>query len=134
MEWRVGTRLPHARYRRAAVLGVIVAIALASNAGAAPLEASAEGYRRYLIEDIGQALNGARTLRERLVASDLDGAKRAWIKARIGWERSDVFTGGLFPSSISRSTPGRTQAMVFTGSKSNCSAPIAPTSVKKPMR
>ena len=94
----VGTRLPHACYRRAAVLGVIVAIALASNAGAAPLEASAEGYRRYLIEDIGQALNGARTLRERVVAADLDGAKRkAWIEARIGWERSEVFTGGFVP-------------------------------------
>ena len=93
----VGTHLPHPRCRRAAVLGVIVAIALASNAGAAPLEASAEGYRRYLIEDIGQALNGARTLRERLVAADLDGAKRAWIEARIGWERSEVFTGGFVP-------------------------------------
>ena len=92
-----GTHLPHARCRRAAMLGVIVAIALASNADAASLEGSAEGYRRYLIEDIGQALNGARTLRERLVAADLDGAKRAWIEARIGWERSEVFTGGFVP-------------------------------------
>ena len=91
----VGAHLPHAPCRRAAILGVIVAIALAANASAAPLEASAEGYRRYLIEDIGEALDGARTLRERLVAADLDGAKRAWIEARIGWERSEVFTGGF---------------------------------------
>jgi len=88
---------PYARCRRAAMLGVIVAIALAANAGAAPLDASAESYRRYLIEDIGQALSGARTLRERLVAADLDGAKRAWIEARIGWERSEVFTSGFVP-------------------------------------
>jgi iron uptake system component EfeO len=92
-----GAHLPHAPRRRAVILGVIVAIALAANASAAPLEASAEGYRRYLIEDIGEALNGARTLRERLVAADLDGAKRAWIEARIGWERSEVFTGGFVP-------------------------------------
>ena len=80
-----------------AMLGVIVAIARASNAGAAPLEAAAESYRRYLIDDIGQALAGARTLRERLAAADLDGAKRAWIAARVGWERSEVFTGGFVP-------------------------------------
>ena len=82
---------------RAAMLGVPAAIALAANAGAAPLEASAEGYRHYLIEDIGQALNGTRALRERLVAADLDGAKRAWIEARVGWERSEVFTSGFVP-------------------------------------
>jgi iron uptake system component EfeO len=88
---------PHARYWRAAVLGAIAATALVANAGAAPLETAAEGYRRYLIEDIGQALAGARTLRERLAANDLDGAKRAWISARGGWERSEVFTSGFVP-------------------------------------
>lgn len=93
----VGAHLPFARCWRAVMLGVLAAIALAANAGATPLEASAEGYRRYLIEDIGQALNGTRTLRERLVAADLDGAKRAWIEARVGWERSEVFTSGFVP-------------------------------------
>jgi len=88
---------PHARCWRAAVLGVVITMALAANAGAAPLEAAAEGYRRYLVEDIGQALTGARTLRERLVAHDLDGARRAWIEARVGWERSEVFTSGFVP-------------------------------------
>jgi iron uptake system component EfeO len=96
VETRMSDRNGASRWR-AAVLGVLAAIALAANAGAAPLEASAEGYRRYLIEDIGQALNGTRALRERLVAADLDGAKRAWIEARIGWERSEVFTGGFVP-------------------------------------
>ena len=67
------------------------------NAGAAGLDEGVERYRRYLIEDIGQALNGTRTLRERIAANDLDGAKRAWIEARVGWERSEVFTSGFVP-------------------------------------
>src|SRR5262249_3095994 len=46
---------------------------------------------------IGQALTGVRTLRERMEAKDLDGAKRAWIEARVGWERSEVFTSGFVP-------------------------------------
>ena len=96
VETRMSDRNGASRWR-AAMLGVLAAIALAANAGAAPLEASAEGYRRYLIEDIGQALNGTRALRERLVAADLDGAKRAWIEARVGWERSEVFTSGFVP-------------------------------------
>jgi len=93
----VGAHLPYARSWRAAMLGVIAATALAGNAGATPLEASAESYRRYLMEDIGQSLKGTRALRERLVVADLDGAKRAWIEARVGWERSEVFTSGFVP-------------------------------------
>src|SRR5262249_30624664 len=89
--------LPHARYRRAAVLGVLVAMTVTTSAGAASLEASAEGYRPYLVEDIGRALSGARTLRERLVAGNLDGARQAWIDSRVGWERSEVFTSGFVP-------------------------------------
>jgi iron uptake system EfeUOB component EfeO/EfeM len=30
-------------------------------------------------------------------ARDLEGAKRAWIEARVGWERSEVFTSGFVP-------------------------------------
>jgi len=80
-----------------AFLCMIAALALAPRAGATPLEAAAESYRPHLNEDIGQALAGARTLRERLAANDLDGARRAWIAARVGWERSEVFTSGFVP-------------------------------------
>ena len=80
-----------------AFLCMIAALALAPHAGATPLEAAAESYRPHLNEDIGQALAGARTLRERLAANDLDGARRAWIAARVGWERSEVFTSGFVP-------------------------------------
>ena len=64
---------------------------------AAPLDDAAERDRPYMIEGIGQALAGARDLRERVVAKDLAGAKKAWISARAGWERSEVFTAGFVP-------------------------------------
>ena len=64
---------------------------------AAPLDDAAERYRPHMIEGIGQALAGARDLRERVVAKDLAGAKEAWISARAGWERSEVFTAGFVP-------------------------------------
>jgi iron uptake system component EfeO len=64
---------------------------------AAPLDDAAEKYRPYMIEGIGQALAGARDLRERVAAKDLAGAKKAWISARAGWERSEVFTAGFVP-------------------------------------
>jgi iron uptake system EfeUOB component EfeO/EfeM len=82
---------------RKAVLCMIAALALAPKAGATPLEAAAEGYRQHLVDDIAQALAGARALRERLAAHDLDGARRAWVAARVGWERSEVFTSGFVP-------------------------------------
>jgi iron uptake system component EfeO len=66
-------------------------------ASAAPLDVTAEKYRPYMIEGIGQALAGARDMRERAAAGDLKGAKKAWISARAGWERSEVFTAGFVP-------------------------------------
>jgi len=82
---------------RAAFLFVTLAVFATPSALADPLDAAAERYRQYLIKDIGQALAGARTLRERIDAKDVDGAKRAWVDARIGWERSEVFTSGFVP-------------------------------------
>jgi iron uptake system component EfeO len=64
---------------------------------AAPLDEAAEHYRPYMIEGIGDALAGARALRERAAADDLVGARKAWISARAGWERSEVFTAGFVP-------------------------------------
>jgi iron uptake system EfeUOB component EfeO/EfeM len=75
----------------------MVVLAGARSAGAAPIATGAESYRQYLMNDIGAALTGARTLRERLAADDLDGARKAWIAARVGWERSEVFTSGFVP-------------------------------------
>src|ERR1700761_1228615 len=82
-------------------LTLVVLTALRA-AGATPLDAAAENYRPYMIEGIGQALSGARNLRERVAAGDLAGARKAWISARAGWERSEVFTAGFVPELDSR--------------------------------
>jgi iron uptake system component EfeO len=74
-----------------------MATAGVADATAAPLDDAAERYRPYMIEGIGQALAGARDLRERIAARDLTGARKAWISARAGWERSEVFTAGFVP-------------------------------------
>jgi iron uptake system EfeUOB component EfeO/EfeM len=84
-------------WMRPLLLAAAVTLAVVPQAGAAPLEAAAESYRQYLKDDIDQALAGARGLRERLTARDLDGARKAWIAARAGWERSEVFTSGFVP-------------------------------------
>src|SRR6202012_421857 len=34
---------------------------------------------------------------EHAAAKDLAGAKKAWLSARAGWERSEVFTAGFVP-------------------------------------
>jgi len=64
---------------------------------AASLDDAAERYRPYMIEGIGQAMTGVRNLRDRIAARDLAGARKAWISARAGWERSEVFTAGFVP-------------------------------------
>jgi len=81
----------------AAMTCALSPIAVASHAEAASVDEAAERYRPYLVEGISQALTGARALQERVAAHDLQGARKAWLSARAGWERSEVFTGGFFP-------------------------------------
>jgi iron uptake system EfeUOB component EfeO/EfeM len=76
---------------------VFSGLALTTAAGATPLDGAVERYRPYLIEDIRQAEAGAKRLRDCLAVGDFDGARAAWIAARVGWERSEVFTGGFVP-------------------------------------
>jgi iron uptake system component EfeO len=75
--------------------GIALAAALPARAGL--LDAAVERYRPYLVADIDQALAGARDMRARLTARDLVGARKAWIDARVGWERSEVFTSVFVP-------------------------------------
>lgn len=85
--------------RPSTALGMAFAAALLA-AGMAPrvradtLDGAAERYRPLMIGDIDQALAGARTLQQRVQAKDLAGAQKAWIGARVGWERAEVFTAG----------------------------------------
>jgi iron uptake system component EfeO len=80
---------------KGAILGALLAALAMSAAHAQALEDAAERYRPYMIEEVDQALTGARMLRDRIGANDVDGAKKAWIAARIGWERAEVFTSGF---------------------------------------
>jgi iron uptake system component EfeO len=72
-------------------------VARLSPVQAEALADAAEQYRPIMVEQIGQSLAGARSLRERITAGDLEGAKTAWIEARTGWERAEVFTSGFVP-------------------------------------
>src|ERR1700721_776611 len=79
-------------------LSLVLALAVGARvADAAALDDAAERYRPFAIEGIGSALAGARDLRERAAAKDLTGARKAWLSARAGWERSEVFTAGFVP-------------------------------------
>jgi iron uptake system component EfeO len=83
--------------RGAACLALLVFAMSMRATAATPLDDAAERYRPYMIEGIGQALAGARDLRERVADKDLPSAKKAWISARASWERSEVFTAGFVP-------------------------------------
>lgn len=66
-----------------------------SETASIPIDQAAERYRPELTAAVEQCLAGAQTLRDRLRANDLEGAKKAWIDARVGWERAEVFTSGF---------------------------------------
>src|ERR1700734_3932091 len=79
-------------------LSLLLALAVGARvADAAALDEAAERYCSFAIEGIGSALAGARDLRDRAAAKDLAGARKAWLSARSGWERSEVFTAGFVP-------------------------------------
>jgi len=59
------------------------------------LDPIAESYRPLMISDIDQALADSRKLQNSLGSNDLDGAKKSWVDARVGWERAEVFTSGF---------------------------------------
>jgi iron uptake system component EfeO len=82
---------------RVAVFGIGLAVSMAGPGRAASLDEAAEQYRSCLIQDVDRTVMSVQKLRASVAANDLAGAKQAWIDARIGWERSEVFTGGFVP-------------------------------------
>lgn len=77
--------------------GFALVACVSVGAYAAPFDESVQRYRALVAADIDQALAGARRLHDCIAVDNLDCAKRAWVAARGGWERSEVFTGGLVP-------------------------------------
>jgi iron uptake system component EfeO len=84
-------------------LALSCAALLRFNAGAADaaaavtLDAEIERYRSQLVQDVDRTIASVRKLHASVVADDLAAAKQAWIEARVGWERSEVFTSGFVP-------------------------------------
>jgi len=81
----------------AAALGLHVATAAATADPAPQLDGAIARYRTLLLHDVDRTVAGAEKLRTRIAAEDLAGARQAWLEARVGWERSEVFTTGFVP-------------------------------------
>jgi iron uptake system component EfeO len=113
---------------------LIIAAGWVPSVSASPLDDAAERYRRYLIEDIERTLTGARMLRDCIVTNNLDCAKRAWIDARIGWERSEVFTSAFVPELDQRIDAWPNALHGFHGIEAKLFGPIAPMCATKPTR
>ena len=92
-----GPRLGLASILCVTALGVGLVAAMADQGHAAPFDEAVERYRSHLIQDVDRTVASAQRLRASVAANDLAGAKQAWIEARIGWERSEVFTSGFVP-------------------------------------
>ena len=93
-------RQPRAVSRWASVLSIVTlgaALIGMEPVRAATLDDGAEQYRFHLIADADRTLASARTMAASAAAGDLARAKQAWIEARVGWERSEVFTAGFVP-------------------------------------
>jgi iron uptake system component EfeO len=79
------------------VAALAVNLVAAPSARAATLDEGVEQYRSRLIADVDRTLASAQTLRASAAAGDVAAARQAWLDARVGWERSEVFTGGFVP-------------------------------------
>jgi len=74
----------------------LMCMTLAPSASPAePLDGAGVSYRPLITEEIDHSLAGARALRAALIAKNLEAAQQAWIVARVGWERAEVFTSGF---------------------------------------
>ena len=80
-----------------ALVGLEPAIAKADTVPAATFDTAIERYRSRLVEDVDTSIASVKKLRDSVSSGDVAAAKQAWIEARTGWERSEVFTGGFAP-------------------------------------
>jgi iron uptake system component EfeO len=60
-------------------------------------DAAVERYRSQLVADVDRSIASVQQLRDSVAGGDLAAARRAWIEARVGWERAEVFTSGFAP-------------------------------------
>jgi iron uptake system component EfeO len=81
----------------AGLLGALFCAMAVSTAPARPLDESAAQFQSYLVGQVSLSLANTQALRERIAAGDLDGAQRAWLAARSGWETAEIVTSEYFP-------------------------------------
>ena len=112
----------------------IFAVARHSPVRAEVLADTAEQYRPIMAEQIGQSLAGARLLRERITAGDVEGAKTAWIEDALAGSVQRFSPAALFPTSIARSMPGPMRYWASTRSRRSCSVRSRPMSSNRRMR
>lgn len=63
----------------------------------AQLDQAAAAYKQTAAADIQSVLAGVEGMIAALQQGDIASARQAWIDARVGWERSEIFTVDLFP-------------------------------------
>jgi iron uptake system component EfeO len=95
--WAIALSIAWASSLLTALIG-LMPIGTKADAMPTPTFAPAiERYRSRLVADIDRSINGVKKLRDSASSGDVAAAKLAWIDARIGWERSEVFTSGFAP-------------------------------------
>jgi iron uptake system EfeUOB component EfeO/EfeM len=80
-----------------ALVGIGPAGAKADTAPTASFDAAIENYRSLLVADVDRSVASVERLRDSVASGDLATARQAWIEARVGWERAEVFTSGFAP-------------------------------------
>jgi iron uptake system component EfeO len=64
----------------------------------AQLDAKAAAFKQQIaVADVQAIVDGVQRMVDALQKNDIAGARQAWIDARVFWERSEIFTGDLFP-------------------------------------
>lgn len=81
----------------AAIVGLGPIVAEADTAPTASFDAAIERYRSQLVADVDRSVASVERLRASVAGGDLAAARQAWIEARVGWERAEVFTSGFAP-------------------------------------
>lgn len=71
--------------------------AKADTASAISFDAAIEHYRSQLVADVDRSVASVARLHDSIASGDLATARQAWIEARVGWERAEVFTSGFAP-------------------------------------
>jgi iron uptake system component EfeO len=95
--WAIALSLALASSLSTALIGLIPIDAKADTIPAPTFGPAIERYRSRLVADIDRSIDGVKKLRDSASSGDVAAAKLAWIDARVGWERSEVFTSGFAP-------------------------------------